>query len=414
VFTDPDGAADIQFVQMVIGVAANGGGQAFCFIHYDRVGNALYLYGDNGFFLGPVTLGTASNLLQTSSCAVSALDSSVTAVGNTLTVNISVAFEPAFAGAKNVYLRAYDSANHDTGDVQEGTWTVPATHAASGVFTATFPDAPGFAGANPAWTQILFATSSSGAASFCLVHYDAGGNGLWLYGDNNYFLGPVTPGTDSGILQNRACVIDPAATTVTHTGGNLQINLVVGFKPGLAGAQNVYLHSLDATGYDSGFQQSGTWTVTNTPAVISVSPAAASGASQKFSTIFYHPSGAAYLQWTQLLVAVATNGGGQPFCLVHYDRAGNGMWFYDTDLAQPYFLGPITPGASSTLLQSSACSIDTANSSASLTLSNYFLNWNVQFNAKPGFSGMRNVYLRTYDLFQQDTQFIQEGTVTTP
>ena len=143
-------------------------------------------------------------------------------------------------------------------------WTVPATHAASGftvapssgtgsggVFTATFPDAPGFTGANPAWVQILFATSPSGATSFCLVHYDAGGNGLWLYGDNNFFVGPVTPGTDSAVLQNRSCVVNPAATTVTHTGGQLKVNLVAGFKPGFVGAQNVYLRSLDATGYKS-------------------------------------------------------------------------------------------------------------------------------------------------------------------
>jgi hypothetical protein len=410
---------------MVIGVAANGGGQAYCLVHYDTAANAFYLYGDTGAFLGPVTLGAASNLLQTSSCAVSALDSSATAAGNTLTVNISVAFQPGFAGARNVYLRALDSAGHDTTALQEGTWTAPASHAASGfsvapssgtgsggAYTATFPDAAGFTGANPAWAQILFATSSSGAANFCLVHYDAGGNGLWLYGDNNFFLGPIAPGTDSGTLQNRSCVINPAATTVTHTNGQLKINLVVGFKPGLAGGQNIYLHTLDATGYDSGFEADGTWTVTNTPGPISVSPAASSGASQRFSTTFYHPSGAADLQWTQLLVAVAANGGGQTYCYVHYDRAGNGMWLY-SDTMQ-YFLGPITPGVSSTALQSTGCSIDTSQSSESLTLSNYFLNWTVQFNAKTGFSGLRNLYLRAYDNFQQDSGFILMGTTTTP
>jgi hypothetical protein len=424
--SDPDGAADIQFVQMVIGVAANGGGQAFCLVHYDRVGNQFYLFGDSGYFLGPVSLGAASNLLQTSSCAVSALDSTVTASGNNLTVNISVTFQTGFAGTKNVYLRAVDSAGHDTGDVMEGMWTVPGTHASpgftvttpssgtgsAGVFTATFPDAPGFTGANPAWAQLLFATSSSGATNFCLVHYDAGGNGLWLYGDNNYFVGPIAPGTDSGLLQNRSCVINTAATTVTHTNGQLKLNLVAGFKPGLVGLQNIFLHTLDATGYDSGFESSGSWTVSNTPAIISLSPVSANGAAQQFSTVFYHPSGVAYLQWTQLLVAVAPNGGGQEFCYVHYDRPGNGIWLYSDTMN--YFLGPVTTGVSSTLLQSTGCSIDTANSSESVTLSNYFLNWNVKFNAKQGFSGMRNVFLRTEDLFLQDTGLLPFGTITTP
>jgi hypothetical protein len=350
----------------------------------------------------------------------------VNVAGNTLTVNFSVAFEPGFAGAKNVYVRAYDSAGNDTGDVMEGTWTVPAMHASpgfsvvspasgmgsGGVFTATFPDAAGFTGANPSWAQILFGTSSSGATNFCLVHYDAGGNGLWLYGDNNFFLGPIAPGTDSGLLQNRSCVIDTAATTVSHSNGQLKVNLVAGFKPGLAGAQNIYLHTLDATGYDSGFQLGGTWTVTNTPAIISLSPVSASGASQQFSTVFYHPSGVAYLQWTQLLVAVAPNGGAQDFCYVHYDRPGNGMWLYSPTMN--YFLGPVTPGAPSTTLQSTGCSIDTANSSEGVTLSNYFLNWNVMFNAKTGFSGTRNVYLRALDAFGQDTGPVPEGTITTP
>ena len=111
-------------------------------------------------------------------------------------------------------------------------------------------------------------------------------------------------------------------------------------------------------------------------------------------------------------MAVAANGGGLTYCLAHYDRAGNGLWLYSDTLN--YFLGPITPGVSSTLLQSSGCSIDTSNSSESVTQSNYFLNWNLQFNAKPGFSGMRNVYLSTEDSFQQDAGFVQFGAVTTP
>jgi hypothetical protein len=424
VFSDPDGATDITFAQMVIGVAANGGGQAYCLVHYDRAGNALYLYGDGGSFLGPATPGVASNLLKTSSCAVSALNSSAAAAGNTLTLSISVAFEPSFAGSKNVYLRAVDSINNDTTAMQKGTWTILATHAPSGftvapssgtggggVFTATFPDAAGFAGANPAWAQILFASNPAPTSNFCLVHYDAGGNALWILGDQGFFVGPVTPGTDSGNLQNSSCVINPAATTVTHANGQLKVNLVVGFKPGLAGPQNVYLHSLDAIGYDSGFQQAGTWTATNTPGVISLTPATSSGASERFSAVFFHPSGVQDLKWTQMLVAVATNGGGQEFCYVHYDIPGNGMWLFND---QGNFVGPVTPGTSSATLQNSGCSIDTSNSSESVTLSNYFLNWNVQFNAKSGFSGTRNVYLRTQDSFGQDTQFVLEGTTTTP
>src|SRR5262249_4639446 len=40
-------------------------GTPYCFVHYDRASNALWLYSnDVGFFLGPVTPGTASSALN--------------------------------------------------------------------------------------------------------------------------------------------------------------------------------------------------------------------------------------------------------------------------------------------------------------------------------------------------------------
>ena len=52
-------------MQMLFAVATNGGGQAYCLIHYDHGGNALWLYSDvTGFFMGPVTPGVPSNSLE--------------------------------------------------------------------------------------------------------------------------------------------------------------------------------------------------------------------------------------------------------------------------------------------------------------------------------------------------------------
>jgi hypothetical protein len=63
--------------------------------------------------------GTASN----SQCTLSAASSSVTTLGNDLTLTVEVTFSGTFVGAKNEYLYAYGLSGQNTGWVNEGTWT---------------------------------------------------------------------------------------------------------------------------------------------------------------------------------------------------------------------------------------------------------------------------------------------------
>ena len=44
--------------------------------------------------------------------------------GNTLTLNVTVTFQPAFSGAKNIYLYAVDVSGSNSGWQQRGAWTV--------------------------------------------------------------------------------------------------------------------------------------------------------------------------------------------------------------------------------------------------------------------------------------------------
>ena len=44
--TSANGYKDLAFVQILLAVAADGGGQSFCFVHYDVQGNAFWLYND--------------------------------------------------------------------------------------------------------------------------------------------------------------------------------------------------------------------------------------------------------------------------------------------------------------------------------------------------------------------------------
>ena len=273
VFSAANGYHDLQWVQMLFAVATDGGGQAYCFVHYDVQGNGLWLYGDGGFFVGPVTPEALSNRLQNSLCALNTSGSTVTGTGTTLTLNASIVFKQA--GARNVYMRAMNLGQADTGWVQRGTWnhltaaqgTMSANPAAGSgttqTFTLTYPDPPGFAGAAFGWVQFLVAAATDGGGQpFCFVHYDRGGNGLWMYsGDAGYFVGPVTPGTASNALSSSACSVNTAGATVSNTNGNLVVTLPITMKAPMSGVKKTFQRTLDVLNRDTGWQQSGTWTI---------------------------------------------------------------------------------------------------------------------------------------------------------
>jgi hypothetical protein len=271
-----NGYHDLQWVQMLFAVAPDGGGQTYCFAHYDVQGNAFWLYGDGGFFVGPVMPGTPSNLLQNSLCALNTPASTVSGTGTTLTVNFAVVFKAA--AARNIYMRAMNESQADTGWVQRGTWSLGAAalgtlktgltpgssnQGVQQTFTLTYPDPPGFAGAAFGWVQFLVAAATNGGGEpFCFVHYDRAGNGLWMYSsDVGFFVGPATPGTASSTLTSSACSINPAGTTVTNTAGNLVVSVPITLKAPMVGTKNLYQRTLDVLNRDTGWQQTGTWTI---------------------------------------------------------------------------------------------------------------------------------------------------------
>jgi hypothetical protein len=274
VYSGALGYQQLLWVQFLIAAAPDGGGQAFCFLHYDVRGNAFWLYSDTlGFFVGPVTPGSASSALQGSHCALNTAGSSVSGSGSSLTVNLAVVFKAA--ATRNLYMRAMDTSNLDTGWVQRGTWTQAAAALPSMVvspasgsgstrtFVLTYGDPPGFAGSPLGWEQFLVAAATDGGGQpFCFVHYDRAGNGLWMYSsDVGFFLGPVAPGVASSALDSSACTVNPAGTTVQNVGGSLVLNVPLNLKAPMSGTKNTYLRSHDALNRDSGFQLKGTWTI---------------------------------------------------------------------------------------------------------------------------------------------------------
>jgi hypothetical protein len=120
-FTDPNGASDI--VTAYMDVNASLVPNSACYLSYTRASKQIALASNAGAWQTGLTIGgtgTSSN----SQCTINAGASSVSASGDTLTLNLALSFSPGFAGAKNIFMDV-KSATLDSGWSQKGAWTVP-------------------------------------------------------------------------------------------------------------------------------------------------------------------------------------------------------------------------------------------------------------------------------------------------
>jgi hypothetical protein len=265
-----------------------------------------------------------------------------------------------------------------------------------------------------AWVQMLFAVATDGGGqAFCYLHYDVAGNEFWLYSDvQGYFMGPVAPGSASHLLQGSLCALNTSASTVSGSGSQLTVNASLLFKQALA--LHVYMRGYAFEGVDTGWIQEGTWTAVaaslGTMTVAPSSGSVANGTEKTFTLTYPDTPGfaGAPFGWEQFLVATASDGGGQPYCFVHYDRAGNGLWMYSIDLG--YFLGPVTLGTASNALNSSACSVNTASTTVQNMGGNLVLT--VPVTLKSPMAGSQKIFERALTVLNVDTVFIQTGTLT--
>jgi len=124
-FQDANSATNLQTAWAMVNAALDG--RSACYAVYYRPGNQVFLYPDNGDPSQAASMIlTGSNTLSNSQCTVSAQGSSAASNGNQLTVNLNIAFKPAFAGPKAVWMAVQTMGGAQTSPWQSlGAWQVP-------------------------------------------------------------------------------------------------------------------------------------------------------------------------------------------------------------------------------------------------------------------------------------------------
>jgi hypothetical protein len=243
-----------------------------CYLFVNRSTGLIYLTNDAATaWQSPVSFAQGG-VVQNSQCSLNASASSMTGSGSTLTVNLSITFQSAFSGAKNVFMQVSDS-TQNTGWVQRGAWTVPSASSApsavsvspgsgsgaSQTFTFVSSDPAGYSAI--AAQQFLFTGTSFSLPGSCYIFLNRA-TGL-LYLTNDAATGWQSPVSFSqgGVLQNSQCALNASTSSMTGSGNTLTVNLsITFFQPAFSGAKNVFMQVSDNT-QNTGWVQQGTWTV---------------------------------------------------------------------------------------------------------------------------------------------------------
>jgi hypothetical protein len=270
-YSETAGAASLAQVWVYFNATLANPALSTCMLYYNPATNQINLLNNNATVWLPATLGAATTL-QNSQCSLNVAASTVILSGNTLTLNLAITFQPAYAGAKNIYLHAVDISGSKSGWEPLGAWTVafnagtPGTVSATAIagfgtsetFELRYADAAGARNLQQVWVYFN-ATLANPAINACMLYYNTATNQINLLNDNATLWLPATLGTAAATLQNSQCSLNVALATVSLNGDILTLTMTLSFEPAYAGTQNIYLHAVDMSGANTGWQQLGAW-----------------------------------------------------------------------------------------------------------------------------------------------------------
>src|SRR5260370_933504 len=287
VYSDSSGYADIHYVEILFQTQISG--QSACYLQYVPSNNTISLVTDSGTgYAGAAQVGVAGTI-SNSQCTLDAGASTVSLSGNNVTLNLALTFKPAFSGAKNAYMNAYNNANALSGWQAKGTWTVAGTPTNTSVtpasgsgmtqtFSFVYSDSSGYADIH--YVEILFQTQISGQSA-CYLQYVPSNSTISLVSDSGTGYAGAGQVGIAGTLSNSQCTVDTGASLVVTSGNNLTVTVAITFKAAFTGAKNSYMNVIHMPNVSSGFVAKGIWTAYGQSAELTV----ASGAGSKGTTV---------------------------------------------------------------------------------------------------------------------------------
>ncbi|MEZ5356701.1 MAG: hypothetical protein R2762_29030 [Bryobacteraceae bacterium] len=275
-FTDADGTADLDVLNVLINNAIDG--RNACYLAFVRSTNTLFLVNDagdaGGPFAGSLTLPTTGSI-NNSQCTINAVGSSATTAGNQLTLALNISFAAGFPGNRVFYLAARDIGGNNTGWRAKGVWNIPGgvipgngtsvvsltpTRAMTNTVTITgvFSDTSGFADLNI--INILINDGIDGRNA-CYIAYIVSTNTLVLVNDAGDAGGPFAgsiPIPGAGSVSNGQCSINAAGSAVSMAGNNLTLTLAFTFTGSFSGERIVFAAARDLSANNTDWQPMGT------------------------------------------------------------------------------------------------------------------------------------------------------------
>ena len=389
-FTDTGGAAALSAVSLLVNSSAATG--FACYVTY--AGGVLSLANDNPAS-GSQVVTFGGGAQQNSQCIVNGAGSSVSLVGSTLTLNISLTFLPGFAGSKTTYLCAAD-AGANTGWVARGAWTVviplpqPSADSVSpngssgGGQTFTFVFSDNQNATNLIGMAMLFNTTSASVVNSCDIVYDRNAGTVALIWDSGAGSDPKALGSPV-VLKNSQCQV--GAVTAAASGLSQILTVSITFTAAFSGTKNIYMFGSDA-GLNTGWVLRGTYLVAagGLPVANTVVPTNGSGPAQRFSFTASDQGGSGFI--TGMAMLLSTSLSTSNACSMVYDRTRNVVSLAFDNPANG--AAPVTPG-SPTIVSNAQCSLNGANTTVVIGVTSVVVTVDLTFNAN--WFGAKNSYL---------------------
>ena len=392
-YSDPAGAAALVNVALLVNSTAS---TSFgCYVTYNIASNTFALANDVPSS-GSTTVLPNGSSAQNDQCTLSGIGSSAALSGNTLTMTVSLVFQPNFAGNQNVYLWAQDG-NANTGWVSKGAWTVTAAPpqptavsvspdsntGATQTFQFVFADTQN--PSNIVATAMLFAPSLSSFTNTCYIVYDAVHASIQLEYDamNGSNAKPIG---STVTLSNSQCSV--GAASVTFSGLSLILTVSVTFSGPFSGVKNIYMYAAEGSGIpNTGWVQNGTFTVAagGVPVVNSAVPGSGSGPGQRFSFTVSDAGGSSYI--TDVVVLFSATTSALNACQIVYDRPANVV---SVSYDNPVNGTTEVVFGSNSVASNSQCALKAFTSTVVFGTTQVVLTLDVTFSA--AFAGAKNIY----------------------